>query len=78
MVRPAARLQSWSSSEDRTSHAERSGLVTILTAGRSQQPVEMTELRHYPLDSLEGLITRSWVELDSAITRNGSGSLCVT
>lgn len=39
---------------------------------------QTVELRHYPLDSLEGVISRSGVELDPAISSDGKGSLRVT
>jgi predicted Ser/Thr protein kinase len=38
----------------------------------------MVELKHYPLDSLEGVITQEGVELDKTISSDGHGSLKIT
>lgn len=43
---------------------------------KTQAPVE--ELRRYPLDSLDQVITRSGVEIDKEDSFDGSGSLRVT
>jgi hypothetical protein len=39
---------------------------------------QMAELKHYPLDSLEGIISRTGVECDKIISSDGKGSLRVT
>ncbi len=49
--------------------------VAFLAAGCSKKAVETTELKHYPLDSMDGLITMSGVEIDSVISSDGNGSL---
>jgi hypothetical protein len=36
---------------------------------------QTTEVKRYPLDSLEGVITRTGVQLDSKISSDGQGSL---
>ena len=36
---------------------------------------EVTELKHFPLDTMEGLITRSGVLIDTNISSDGAGSL---
>jgi hypothetical protein len=36
------------------------------------------ELKHYPIESLEGLITRADVVIDKDITSDGNGSLRIT
>jgi hypothetical protein len=41
-----------------------------------QQPA--TELRRFPLDNLEGVLTQSGVELDMATSSDGGGSLKIT
>ena len=52
--------------------------VLCFVIGCSVEPVQMTELKHYPVDTLEGLITRSGVDIDPAISRDGNGSLRIT
>ncbi len=49
--------------------------VAGCTQKQSPSPVE---LRSVPLDSMEGLITRSGVDIDNQITSDGKGSLRVT
>jgi len=39
---------------------------------------EVVELKRFPLDSLEGLITRSDVQIDQSISSDGKGSLKIT
>lgn len=41
----------------------------------SKPPQEVTELMHFPLDTMEGIITRSGVEIDENISSDGNGSL---
>jgi hypothetical protein len=41
-------------------------------------PLPTVELKHYPLDSLEGVITQEGVELDKTISSDGHGSLKIT
>ena len=38
----------------------------------------VAELKHFPLDSLEGVLTRTGVELDSKVSYDGNGSLKIT
>jgi len=49
--------------------------LTVLGVACSRSAKEVTELKRYPLDSLEGVITRSGVELDKDISSDGKGSL---
>jgi hypothetical protein len=44
----------------------------------SPKPLEITELRHYPADSLEGIISKAGVQVDKGITSDGNGSLRIT
>jgi len=37
--------------------------------------IEETELKHYPLDNIEGVLTQSGVTLDKQISSDGNGSL---
>jgi hypothetical protein len=39
---------------------------------------EVTELKRYPLDNLEGVIAKSGVRLDQVVSSDGAGSLRVT
>ncbi|UCE20601.1 MAG: hypothetical protein JSV84_13255 [Gemmatimonadota bacterium] len=41
----------------------------------SKPSKEVTELKHFPLNSMEDIITRSGVEIDKAISSDGGGSL---
>lgn len=52
--------------------------VAVLITGCSRSATETTELRRYPLDSTEGLITRSGVEIDKAVSSDDKGSLKIT
>lgn len=54
------------------------GFAVFLFAGCSQSPPqEEITLRQFPLDSLEGVIAGSGVQLDSAVSSDGNGSLRV-
>jgi hypothetical protein len=46
----------------------------LAAAGCTGRSAEITELKRYPISDLNGLITRSGVELDSAITADGNGA----
>ncbi len=53
------------------------GMLLFLTSySRTQE--QATELQHYPLDSLEGILTQSGVELDQKISSDGKGSLKIS
>ena len=51
-------------------------IMTVSACSQSSRPV--TELRHFPVDDLEGLITQSDTEIDKGISSDGNGSLKVT
>ncbi|MDY6862099.1 MAG: hypothetical protein SV062_03820 [Thermodesulfobacteriota bacterium] len=53
-------------------------LVIALLAACSQKPIEITEVKHYPVDSMEGIINKSGVQMDKKITSDGKGSLRIT
>ncbi|MFO7889976.1 MAG: hypothetical protein R6V04_06520 [bacterium] len=53
-------------------------LVLMLGAACSRKSVETVELKHYPVDSLEGIISTSGLSLDTTVTSDGKGSLKVT
>lgn len=50
-------------------------LLVLIIISCSKISNEGTELKHYPLDNLEEVITQSGVELDKEISADGSGSL---
>jgi hypothetical protein len=64
---------------NKTCLALAAGLLEILViAGCSQSPIQVAELRHFPLDGMEGIITQSGVEIDREISSDGNGALRVT
>ncbi|HUV64927.1 MAG TPA: DUF4190 domain-containing protein [Sedimentisphaerales bacterium] len=50
-------------------------MIAYRAAGTSPSAIETTELRWFPLDDLQGLITQSGVSIDKAISSDGNGSL---
>jgi len=55
-------------------------VMLFLTIGCSQTPTAkpVTELKQFPLNSLEGVLTQSGVEMDNAISSDSQGSLKIT
>ena len=54
-------------------------VVIIFAAVSCAKPVrEVVEIKTYPIDSLEGIITQSGVEIDKAVSSDGNGSLKIT
>lgn len=53
-------------------------LNLVLATACSQGPVQTIEVKHYPIDSLEGIISKSGIEIDKKITSDGNGSLRIT
>lgn len=51
------------------------GAVTLFVVGCSQPSTQVTELKHFPLNNTEGIITRSHVTFDNQISSDGKGSL---
>ncbi|MFQ6008422.1 MAG: hypothetical protein ACE5K8_05645 [Candidatus Zixiibacteriota bacterium] len=49
--------------------------ITFIIVSCSQPPQEITELQHFPLDSMDGVITRSGVQIDNEVSSDGNGSL---
>ena len=39
---------------------------------------QAVEIKHYPIDALDGIITQSGVQFDSVISKDGKGSLKIT
>ena len=54
-------------------------VITIFTAiGCTKPSTEVVELKKFPVDSMEGIITQSGVEIDKAVSSDGNGSLRIT
>ena len=53
-------------------------LFMVFVAACSTKSAETTDIHHYPIDSLEGIITKSGVQMDEKITSDGNGSLRIT
>lgn len=53
-------------------------IMTAIAAACSQGPVQHEEVGRFPVNDMAGLITRSGVQIDKAITSDGGGSLLVT
>jgi hypothetical protein len=47
-------------------------------AGCSKISQQVEELKNYPVDSLEGMITQSGIQIDKQFSRDGNGSLRIT
>lgn len=53
-------------------------LTLFFAPACSQKPTEVTEIKHFPIDSMEGMITQSGVQIDKEVTSDGNGSLRIT
>jgi hypothetical protein len=53
-------------------------LLILIIISCSKTSDDGTELIHFPLDNLNGVITQSGVEFDSVISSDGNGSLKIT
>jgi hypothetical protein len=47
----------------------------LISVGCSKPKQEVVELKRFPIDSLEGIITQSGVQFDKEISSDGNGSL---
>lgn len=54
------------------------GAATLFSVSCSQPFKEVVEVRHFPLNGMEGVITQSGVELDTQVSSDGNGSLRIT
>ena len=52
--------------------------ISILVFACSQKTAETVEIKHYPLDNVEGIISQSDTQIDKEITSDGKGSLAIT
>jgi len=50
----------------------------LVVAGCSKPSQEVVELKRFPIDSLEGIITQSGVQFDKEVSSDGNGSLKIT
>lgn len=53
-------------------------VIVIFVTGCKQTSRQATELKHFPLDSMEGIITKDGVQFDSVISSDGGGSIKIT
>jgi hypothetical protein len=49
--------------------------VILILVGCSKAPQEVVELKRFPINSLEGIITQSGVQFDKEVSSDGNGSL---
>lgn len=54
------------------------GIIIVPFMSCTQQPVHIIELKHYPVDSDEGVISRRDLQLDRSTSFDGNGSLRAT
>ncbi len=54
------------------------GVMMLSTLGCTPQATRVSEVRHYPLDNVETVLTKTGVTLDPDITTDGKGSLRVS
>jgi hypothetical protein len=54
------------------------GIAISFSLSCSKPPIEVSELRHYSLDSLDGVIAGSGIDIDKQVTADGGGSLRIT
>ncbi len=52
--------------------------IILAAAGCSKNTQQSAELRAYPVDTMEGVITQSGVEIDKEVSSDGKGSLKIT
>jgi len=50
-------------------------VLSVFICGCSKPPEQAAELKHFPLDSMEGVITQTGIELDNKVASEGKGSL---
>ena len=49
--------------------------IILILVGCSKPSQEVVELKRFPIDNLEGIITQSGVQLDKEVSSDGNGSL---
>jgi hypothetical protein len=50
-------------------------VLILISVGCSKPKQEVVELKRFPIDSLDGIITQSGVQLDKEVSSDGNGSL---
>jgi hypothetical protein len=53
-------------------------MMIFIAAGCSKPQQQVTELKRFPIDNLEGVITQSGVQIDKEVSSDGNGSLRIT
>ncbi|MGB2804051.1 MAG: hypothetical protein WBD64_04040 [Candidatus Zixiibacteriota bacterium] len=54
------------------------GMAFLMPGCGQKASQQVTELQHFPIDNMEGLVTQSGVEIDRQNSADGSGSLRIT
>ncbi len=49
-------------------------MIVLFSFACSKKPVEVVELKRYPIDTLDGIISQTGVRMDKEITADGNGS----
>jgi hypothetical protein len=52
--------------------------MILVVIGCSKPSQQVVEIKKFPVDSMEGIITQSGVEIDKAVSSDGKGSLRIT
>lgn len=50
----------------------------FIVVGCSKPSTQMVEIKKFPIDTMEGIITQSGVEIDKTVSNDGNGSLKIT
>ena len=53
-------------------------MVILVLISCSKPPQQVTELKRFPIDSVDGIITQSGVQFDKEVSSDGNGSLKIT
>ncbi len=53
-------------------------VMIFVVVGCSKPSKEVVELKRFPVDTMEGIITQSGVEIDKTVSSDGKGSLRIT
>jgi len=53
-------------------------VMVLALAGCTKPSTEIYELQYFPVDSMEGIITQSGVQIDEQVSSDGGGSLRIT
>lgn len=52
--------------------------IFFIIIGCSKPAQQVSELKRFPIDSMDGIITQSGVQVDKAVSSDGNGSLKIT